>query len=469
MKSGIKKQYHLPIAYFLAVSVVVIYWIAQVFRSPVADGFDGYYYVMQVNHLFREGAMHSSDFSLIYLPLILLGLVFPPLLSYKITVVLIGVLFTLSGYRFVRKSGSRAMALMAVFYILLSPSVLFFTLQFPKNLLGILVLLNFLSCLKGRKSRRAVLWFILLAFSHRLAFCMGLACLLFSLAVGRKILKYIIPSLFLLLIVLLIPGLLNIFDFQRIIFNDLDLFGYWGPVEFYQLWDLWRQPSWIFDFLFIHLILILSLLHFVKRKFRIPELYYLILLLVVPLWAYSSGSLSYRLSLNGFLLLPLIYFSFSDTGAEKKAMIPLLSISFLFAFFPRYDHSKFNPPIETYRDISSAINEELHGREVDLVIAHKGIKEQIILNTDLEASNWAPEEYTDSTYRVFTGISDYLLLQYLDSRELSAIISLPRGYYLVSETLFQKLIERIGVNEGPDVLRRINTWQNPLRQKPDYL
>ena len=135
----------------------------------------------------------------------------------------------------------------------------------------------------------------------------------------------------------------------------------------------------------------------------------------------------------------------------------------------RYDHTKFNPPVALYKNISTKIFDELKGDQVDIIIAHKGIKEQIILNTDFESSNWAVEEITNTTYRVFTNIDDYLLLLYLESSEISDIIALPGGYFLTRETLFIKLIHKIEKSEHSETFRSIDTWQNPLNIKPSFL
>lgn len=456
----IDKKYFIPLLLF---TVSALYWGYQVFKSGDADGFDGYYYVMQIHTLLENGSMHSKDFSLIYLPLILFSKILTPIISYKLTVTLIGTGLSLSAFLFVKKRSNSIMGLLALAFTLVSPSVLFFLLQFPKNALGCVILLLFLTKYRKRNYLATIIVLILLLFSHRLTFVIGFCYLLGDVILKRVNKKIILAAVVLSIIALNIPGLLNIFDYKRVIFNNLKLFSYWGQTEFLNLWNLWNNPSWLFDTLFIHSMIVLAIIRIKKE----PILTSLLLFLLLPIWEYSSGSLSYRLYLNGYLLLPILSLALFNEKREIKVSCLLLFISFILAFSPRYIHKRFNPPINLYRSISYSVKEKLLDEEADIIIAHKGIKEQIILNTRFDASNWKPKKSSDKTYRIFTNIPDYFILNYMDSSKISDIIPLPGGYYLIKETYFQDFIEKIKDNQ--ELYRSMDSWQNPLSSKPSFL
>ena len=132
-------------------AVIILYWFYQVFKSPVADGFDGYYYVMQIDQLIKTGTMHSKDFSLIYLPIFFLSRFTTPLFSYNTTVSLIGIFFTFAAYNLIKKKNDPYSGLFVIIFILTSPSVLYFLLQFPKNMLGCALFLFLVSSHRNKK------------------------------------------------------------------------------------------------------------------------------------------------------------------------------------------------------------------------------------------------------------------------------------------------------------------------------
>lgn len=128
--------------------------------TEYANGWDGYYYLIQVQSLNNTGAMHSPEYSLVYLPVIALHAITGDYVaSYKISAALIKTLFVLSVYALtlsLLKAGkpitssnsNNSMfftALLAAALSAASPSLNFFFTQFPKNLLGFALLLFFIS------------------------------------------------------------------------------------------------------------------------------------------------------------------------------------------------------------------------------------------------------------------------------------------------------------------------------------
>jgi hypothetical protein len=448
--------------------VITLIWAFKIFRSPVADGFDGYYYVMQMDHLLRTGSMHSRDFSFIYLPLRFFCFLFSPLISYKLTQVMIALIITYATWDYSRRWESCSSSYVAVAFLLLSPSVLFFLLQFPKNLLGTALLLLFAG--KERHIVKKILLLGLIAFAHRLSFCLAATLWIWELLSDKKKICHFIPLTGLLLIPFFIPGLINIFDFKRIISDSWNLFGYWGQISFMDIWQLWDNPLWIIDFITIHSLIIGAILLGAIKKKSIPPLFCLSLLLIIPLWNYETGSLAYRLFMNGYLLLPLLAIPIlKQSVPTRRALFSLALYIPALLLFPAYDYTLFNPPITLYQEIAQKVGEKVKGKSVDLIIAHKGIKEQIILNTKKDALNWMSDETTNETYRVFTDIPDYYLIAYCDKESKNDIIALPGGYYLMKEIPFQEMLNKIKNQENDDIYRRIDTWKNPLHKKPSFL
>ncbi|MCK5841841.1 MAG: hypothetical protein KAH31_06725 [Candidatus Sabulitectum sp.] len=128
--------------------------------TEYANGWDGYYYLIQVQSLNNTGAMHSPEYSLVYLPVIALHAITGDYVaSYKISAALIKTLFVLSVYSLTlsllraRKpincvdsnNTSFYAALLAAALSAASPSLNFFFTQFPKNLLGFALLFFFIS------------------------------------------------------------------------------------------------------------------------------------------------------------------------------------------------------------------------------------------------------------------------------------------------------------------------------------
>ena len=146
----------LPALLVILAVIVVLNGISAVTRTDYPTGWDGYYYLVQVQSLRTIGEMHSPEYSLVYVPLLAFHTVTGDYLaSYRISAVLILLLYVLSVFVFTRSllkstGGSRRLndfsALMTAGFSAMSPSLNYFFTQFPKNLLGFAMLLLFMSC-----------------------------------------------------------------------------------------------------------------------------------------------------------------------------------------------------------------------------------------------------------------------------------------------------------------------------------
>jgi len=135
----------------IMVGVLIGSGLQALSRTEYANGWDGYYYLVQVQSLHNTGSMHSPEYSLVYLPLIALHAITGNYItSYKLNAVLIESIFVLSVFTLgfsLLKSKSNVDTRTAFFAALIagalsamSPSLNYFFTQFPKNLLGFALL-----------------------------------------------------------------------------------------------------------------------------------------------------------------------------------------------------------------------------------------------------------------------------------------------------------------------------------------
>ena len=136
--------------------VVIGSGIAAINRTEYANGWDGYYYLIQVQSFNNTGAMHSPEYSPVYLPVMALyAITGNYITSYKLSAVLIKALFVFSvftlGFSLLRskpdidRRTAFYTALFAGALSAMSPSLNYFFTQFPKNLLGFALLFFFMA------------------------------------------------------------------------------------------------------------------------------------------------------------------------------------------------------------------------------------------------------------------------------------------------------------------------------------
>jgi hypothetical protein len=134
--------------------------LTTVNRTDYANGWDGYYYLVQIKSLHTTGNMHSREYSLVYLPLLAMhALAGDYLIAAKLSAVLIKTIFIMSVFALSfslsgeRHGGDRRTAfltaLIAASISAMSPSLNYFFTQFPKNLLGFALFFFFAATLGG--------------------------------------------------------------------------------------------------------------------------------------------------------------------------------------------------------------------------------------------------------------------------------------------------------------------------------
>ncbi len=169
------KPYRL--AFILAIGSAILRFLAFT-QTPFANGWDSYFYLVQIKSLEETGQMHSPEASLIYPYLrIFYWMTGDYVLGMKIGIAVLCGFFTLLLCRKIQ-----TWPLLGA-WSLFSPQLTYFAAQYPKNLLGLLLFLAFVRVLDWAVSKRPV-WLMLPAlllivnyFGHRMMFGMAVAYL----------------------------------------------------------------------------------------------------------------------------------------------------------------------------------------------------------------------------------------------------------------------------------------------------
>ncbi|MBD3293879.1 hypothetical protein GF394_00135 [Candidatus Fermentibacteria bacterium] len=343
--------------------------ILAVAQTEYATGWDGYYYLVQIKTIVENGEMHSPEYSLVYLPLLMFHRFIGSYEgAYRLSSVLIRLIFVLSVFilslSLTREAEEErpAVRLYTALFVAglsaLSPSLSYFFTQFPKNLLGFALLLFFMASVMGvvghwRRNRTAslkgsgvlrftgvLLLFMATFFTHRFSAVLALLfLLLYALPLmwrkfrsmarrnGWKI--WVICGvilLFLASILLLtenLPLAPSIDDLERIT-QDLSPSPIFVPAAFTGVFGSSRiSLPWLVEIytaalapLLVLLLLLCSVEGF--RSLRGRRCYLILLFFCLiglfPFLKFTLTGLSYRLFFCTLLLLPLVLLPFILTA-----------------------------------------------------------------------------------------------------------------------------------------------------------
>jgi hypothetical protein len=446
--------------------------------SSFANGWDAYFYIVQIKSYVEEDAMHSNRISLFY-PL-LLGwyyLLQDYELVYQLVSALIVGAFSLQLFRTANSlnSASDSKYLIAA-YTLFSPHLTFVGSQFPKNLLGVVVLLVLVEYLIKSKYLKAGMAVLVGFFVHKMT--AGLSIVLLVFFPLAKLLKQYIPYLFMLVIasvgvLILFPDLIQSLSFGR------DGFGFGRPVwhgwEFIKLLNESITGIWIGEIVFAHLLfLLLCGFAMIKRNTNPQWIVLLAVLLacIFPLLEWSALGLSYRLLMVFLILAPLLA-SYFKLELKTNLLIATCSIFTVAGVYSTYSYpgDQLDPPYGTYKYLTKKI-EELETIDPELIIIHKSFAEYYTFKTGRDALPWIPEyEISKSKlWRVAYGINLKTISYYADdSLEIEkSAFQLSPSYVFLREDLWSKCIRRIE-QEDPDLFLELSGWKNPDVIRPDYL
>ena len=455
----LKKKYD----YIIVFSIVIVLACFEIFSVSYPNGWDGSFYEMQIFSWQEFGELHSENNALIYVILKAFSLILSPGYAYKILAVFCSSFFCFLVYIYIKKNTSHIIALLALALCLFSPFFIFNSHQFTKNILGLNFFLLYL--ISNKSNGKTILFLALSFWAHKVAFAILILYIIVDLIreMNSKLLWYLIIFCLIILCLNYIPGLPHVADLKRFS-GEFSSFPVWQPVNFFKLYSFKSlNLSWWIYIIMFHLTLIVVLVKTVKTK-NANTLLTIILALLIPIFNDESGGMGYRLFLNTSILFVLLLPKIIQSKFVLYTLALLVIINIPFSFYS-YKNEKFDPPMSTYKSIVSKIPKELTGNV--LIVAHKGIKEQIIMNTEYDALNWIPDNIDSvNIYRVVTDITDEDINLFSVGSEWKKLYT---GYYFTKENVWSAFLSSLDKYKRKEQLTKLKTWKNPYLKRPLYL
>ncbi len=341
-----------------ALSALLRFWALD--QTPFANGWDSYFYLVQLKSLEETGQMHSPEASLIYPYLRLFyWLTGDYVLGMKTGVAVlcgiwVAVVYGSTAFRPSEKAPFKALintfsginapdpdslkAVLPVCIALFSPQLTYFAAQYPKNLLGLIFFGLFVNSLQRPATGRYGLlfpacWLILNYFGHRMTFGLAVVYLVVHLLLQirwatftklKKFSKRVVPQakpsglskktflygaiavgLF-LLAGQFFPGLANIADSGRLQ-GVISATPQFAPRSFVQTFGFQRISTWwLFEIIAITVLFLWALSQALRQhdRERLPLLL-VCALLIFPFLEWSTTGLAWRFWMVFVLLIPL--------------------------------------------------------------------------------------------------------------------------------------------------------------------
>ena len=498
--------------------VLVLFLLSFLFRylalqqTNYANGWDAYFYLIQIKSWIEEGAMHSSDSSLVY-PLMRLIHWFSGdyVLSFKLMSALLASSFVVLVYFFGKKITTYGTTILLAFYLLWSPHLTWFAAQYPKNLLGLnLMILFFLSC-KSRYWWLPVIILLINYFGHRMTFI--LSAIYFLIFVFEKVisrnqfLKNIFSNwkkwgigVFAILISLMVinyfsSGLLHITDLER--FDGMiTMQPHFAPFTFFNEYNEGKRLSvfWKMEIGLSVLFCFVGVLFLLLRKEQSirstdcftedsphkrrrwlgesKTIFILCSILIFPFLKWSLTSMSFRFVLVFILLSPLFLATvFSIKDSRGWAVVGVLLLIGSFFSWKSYQPELHDAPYAKYDRVTKSTFDFIKNKNPDLVIAHNALAEYFTFTTGVDALPWQPEYETPEgkLWRIAADVRYPLFRTYLEEEDFKSIQRIGVRYYLMKESVWQKFKNSLLENNELGILEQINTWRNPYKVRPSYL
>ena len=491
-------------ALLILASVLARFWAFR--QTPFANGWDAYFYLVQLKTWVEEGRMHSPEASLIY-PFFRAMLWFTGdyVWAYKIGAALLAGAFTAAVGHVCRasgpdmaKAGLGSPAYLGAWTVF-SPHLTYFAAQYPKNLLGVVLLLFFIGSLQGEKiGRRALLPAMLLIinyFGHRLTFGLAAAYLVFHLifAFGKDWLPQIFSRRHLgwlaagvvavVAAAQVFPGLFHVADFERLA-DAGGLRLHFTPYLFVHefLPDGRLSAWWLAEILVAVGAAVVGCFAVLQnlvlgRPSAVgcwPPLLALCLLLLWPFGAWSLTGISYRMFLVFVLLAPLVVVALlARVRAVLDFQFPVAAALLLAACvsWKSYDPRKHDPNYAFFQKLTGAAAKKLENRGAGLVIAHNALAEFFTFTTGTDAMPWLPEYPVapEKLWRIAAGVRLPELEFYSPPPAGAGVFRLPGRYFLLREDHWQQILAKARADGDADFVARATDWQNPTRARPAFL
>lgn len=451
-------------------------------QTPFANGWDAYYYLVQIKSVFEEGRMHSPDYSLIY-PLLLLVKFFVNdfVSAYKISASIVVAAYVLvlffAAYRIAVEKKLMVAVLVAVCG-LFSPTAVFFISQFLKNFLGIVFLLLFIGALTRGKWYIILPLFIITFLTHRMTGVIALIFLFHHYFNKRQWKVFLIFLTIPILASLFIPGALNIFDISRFggEFQAKPQFAQMSFLEFYgteKISIIWIAEIIIFTGLWLLFIVKEISFFSLEPDKKIKIAFWVIgFILIFPFFQFNAEGPALRFLLTFLMISPLLL-AFIASKIPKYIVWTFCAIFALASIFSYkvYNPKDFDPPYSEYQSLTKSTIAAISRQKTNLVITHKAFAEYFTFTASLDAMPWKPEESKnkDSIIRISCGIEQYEFRENLDSAEMVSIKRIGLRYYLMPEKLWQKFEESANRSNDSLLMQKLHSWENPWQIRPEFI
>lgn len=505
-------------------SALLRYWALE--QTPYANGWDSYFYLVQLKSLEETGRMHSPEAALIYPYLrFFYWLTGDYVSALKSGTALLAGAFTATMYWAARRSERGPSASFGPWVLtawsVYSPQLTYFAAQYPKNLLGLVLLLAFIGSLgrpvsgPAKTGRGWILPALLLAtgyFGHRLTFALAVVYLIFWLAykhqkaLPRQMFspKNLLIACFALVVFLgasrIFPGLFHFVDFGRLTgalhwppqfapysfvayFGEERISGWWlaelAVVVGCWLWVLCCRVSFLSD-------------RFSAIRVRLgmagtpiscmrpggssdPAMFPLLALcslLLFPFLEWSFTGIAWRFFLVFVLLTPLLVidFQFDKWRRSGLVFVVILLCCSLFSW-KSYHPKKHDPDYARFEAVTKRSLSALDEKKADLVIAHNAMAEFFTFTTGIDAMPWLPEYAVDSSrqWRLATGMRLQTLKYYAGPGNDTRVMAVGFQYYLLPEYVWQVALQRAKFEKDEVFLAETADWRNPSQLRPGWL
>jgi len=432
--------------------------------------------------------MHSSDLSLIY-PLLLLTykVTGDYVLSYKLlTSILCGFLVIIIGLTVKKWTHKNHLAVLLASLTAFSPHLSYFSSQFPKNLLGIVLFILLLYFIDSKKKLVMLFLIILNYFGHRMTAVLSIISVTIyfftEIKHAKKILLF--GSIFVLLFSgsLFIPGVLNPLDLER--FNNILAIEINFPLKSFQdyfgeyrLSAIWKTEIIVYSLLFYIFIVLLL----VKRDFKNNKYQFVLLMtlmiLVAPIYKWSVDGAAFRFYLAFIVLAPLTLTSIHSFLPDKKylkfSFYIVSGILITVRAFTSYGYNSelHDPSYDFYNSITDMALKKVPQENIELIIAHKSLAEYFTFKTGIDVLPWEVEYEVqkEKLWRIVTDIEYQTLKYYTEKEEKQYLFQVGINYFILRDDVWRKILLKIENENESDILERLNTWRNPSRIRPNYL
>jgi len=434
-------------------------------------GWDGYYYVMQVHSWLTYGYLQSPDFSLIYPYFVAITwLVGDVILGFKVGIALLSAIFVGSVYFYLyKRSGCLVWMCLACAYLVFSPLVTYFLLQFPKNVLGLVFFIFFIHFTNKRWI--AAVFLIATVLTHRMTG--GFALIAIAMYLTRSVSwKWIVGAVVLVAVIGLLPGVIHISDLQR--FGDqFTIVPHWAPFAFYRIFPHSLSVLFIADLMLVALA-IPSAFYLVIKNWR--NMFFeawvwtaVTMISILPFFEFSPGDVGHRF----FLVTPVALMLMTPVGHPPKWtwVIAAGFVGLSFISYRSYKPVYFDPPNEVYSTIVDRFGQRYDPHNYPLVIAHQSLAEMIIFKTDFDALNWLPPDNMQPQHvlRIINGIEYSYFRKYLEEADYRQIRSIARGYFVAPEDVWQRFVQAASKGNERELMDAVYNDFNPMKKRPYFI